>query len=411
MMNWFRFDTIDKKPKLYFLIPITLIVVLVEYLLTRGGAEKNAAAICIVTMVYLAVVIGSLMWAFFRQLRYNPYSYNTIYYIGFALFILSVFVTHAVLLVKLIKDPALYVNQIPYILMNSAKQYMLLSFPFIFAFSIALVVSNISLLMHERKRFVNVLGILLAFMLIAGEVFLYRFDYYASGSQSDVMRHDLFANLFAAVYLYFECMLIGSIIANIIVVRYKLERDRDYLIVLGCGLRKDGTPTPLLQSRIDRAIAFYDQQKAETGKELMFITSGGKGDVEANSESLAMTRYLMEHGIPESRIIMEDRSRDTVQNMRFSKAKIAERSENGEFDKSVKIAYATSNYHVFRSGICARRAKMRAVGVGAKTKWYFWPNAAVREFAGLLAEHRLKQAIILICMIATYAVLTVWVYS
>ncbi len=51
-----------------------------------------------------------------------------------------------------------------------------------------------------------------------------------------------------------------------------------------------------------------------------------------------------------------------------------------------------------------------AVGVGAKTKWYFWPNAAVREFVGLLTAHRLKQAIIFGSMTAFYVVLTILAY-
>ena len=406
------FDTRDKKPKLYFLIPITIAALIVAYLLHHGGANSNTIPLFALAIVYLAIVIASLLWAFFAQLRYNPYSYNTIYYVGFALFLFSVLLTHVMVLVRLLHYPDVYTaDEIPHILVNSAKNYMLFSIPFIFIFSVLLFISNISLLMHERKRFANVLGIILSLLLIGGEIFLFKYDYYASGSQREIMWHDLFANIFAAIYLYFECMLIGSIIANMIVVRYKAPLDRDYLIILGCGLRKDGSPTPLLKSRIDRAIAFYKQQKTETGKELTFITSGGKGDLEANSESLAMMRYLIEQGIPENKIIQEDSSRDTMQNMRFSKEKITERSKNGEFTSKTKVSYSTSNYHVFRSGICARRAKMRAIGVGAKTKWYFWPNAAVREFIGLISEHRLKQAIILGSIITAYVALTISIYS
>ena len=117
-----------------------------------------------------------------------------------------------------------------------------------------------------------------------------------------------------------------------------------------------------------------------------------------------MKNYLLEKGIPEERMIEEDRSTDTFENMKFSKAKILERSENA------KVAFATTNYHVFRSGLFARRVKMRAVGMGARTKWYFWPNAAVREFVGLLTTHRLKQAIILGSMIVFYVVLTLVAY-
>ena len=65
---------------------------------------------------------------------------------------------------------------------------------------------------------------------------------------------------------------------------------------------------------------------------------------------------------------------------------------------------------MFRSGLLARRVKMRAVGMGAETKWYFWPNAAVREFAGLLTKHRGKQALILGGMIVFYVALTLYVY-
>ncbi|MBQ3404353.1 MAG: YdcF family protein [Oscillospiraceae bacterium] len=225
-----------------------------------------------------------------------------------------------------------------------------------------------------------------------------------SGSLRQVRIHELFTNTFAAMYLYFECMLIGAMVAKAIAARHEPEPDKDYLIILGCGIRKDGTPTPILRGRIDRALAFYEKQKAETGKELTFVTSGGQGPNEPISESLSMKRYLMEHGIPEERIIEEDRSTDTFENMKFSREKILERGPLG------KIAFSTTNYHVFRSGLYARRVKMRAVGMGARTKWYFWPNAAVREFVGILTEHRVKQAIIFIGLIVVYIALTFVVY-
>ncbi|MBQ2323040.1 MAG: YdcF family protein, partial [Oscillospiraceae bacterium] len=262
----------------------------------------------------------------------------------------------------------------------------------------------ISLIRHEGRRFVNILGIILSVLLVGGVAVLMRFNFYASGSQQEVMIHDLIANTFAAVYLYFECMLIGVIIANVIVVHYEPEKDKDFLIILGCGLRKDGTPTPLLRGRIDRALSFYRQQKTETGKELIFVTSGGQGPNEVISESASMKRYLIEQGIPAEQIVEEDRSTDTFENMKFSKEKIRAINPNG------KVAFATTNYHVFRSGLFARRVKMRAVGMGAKTKWYFWPNAAVREFVGLLTEHRGKQALILGGMIALYIALTLLIY-
>ena len=89
-----------------------------------------------------------------------------------------------------------------------------------------------------------------------------------------------------------------------------------------------------------------------------------------------------------------------AQKLKFSKQKIEAVNPQG------KVTYATTNFHVFRSGIYARRAKMKAIGIGAKTKWYFWPNASVRELGGLLIAHKVKQAIIILSIIAFYTLLT-----
>ncbi|MCR4963516.1 MAG: YdcF family protein [Firmicutes bacterium] len=408
MANRLKFDTRDKKPKLYHLLIEAAIVDAVLLLLLRGGLQEYGAAASALLAVFFAAVVIQLVAAFFEQIQYNPYSYNTIYYMGFALFVSSVFLFQVYLTVQMLRFPQVFTAwEILRVLLNSAKIYMLLSAPFILVFSAALCISNISLIRHEGRRPVNLLGILLSFLLLAGEVFLFCFDYYATGSQWQVMLHDLLANLLSALYLYFECMLIGAMVADAIAARHEPEPDKDFMIILGCGLRKDGSPSPLLQGRIDRALAFYRKQKAQTGRELIFVTSGGRGPNEAISESAAMKRYLLQQGVPAERIIEEDLSTSTFENMKFSKEKIRQIDGGGQG----KIVFATTNYHVFRSGLCARRVKMRAVGVGAKTKWYFWPNAAVREFVGLLTEHRGKQALILGGLLAFYTVLTLLNYS
>ena len=360
-----RFDTLNKKPKVWNILILSAAVLLLLILL-RNVFHVSYLTAGVVLCLYLAAVIVILARAFVRQLRYNPYSYNTIYYAGFALISLSA--------------------------------------PVILFFSAALCISNLSLIRHEGKRLVNVLGIVLAFLLIGGEVFLFAGDFYTSGSELEVMRNDLFINFFASVYLYFECMLIGTIIANVIVVRYEPDLDRDFVLILGCGIRKDGTPTPLLAGRCDRALRFYKKQLRKTGKAPILIPSGGQGRNEVISESESMKNYLLEKGVPKEHILMEDRSASTRENMRFSKEIIEKVNPQG------KIAFATTNYHVFRSGLMARRVKMRAVGMGAHTKWYFWPNAAVREFVGILTEHRLKQALILAGMILFYVITTVLSY-
>ena len=405
MAGFLKVDTRNKKPALWNIAVLSCAVAVLAFVLLRQGGEKNALILCVILDVYFLVAIVLLIRAFFGQIQYNPYSYNTIYYMGFAIFAVYVLSTHVLLTVRMIRSPEMYSEEhIAYILLVSAKNYMILTSPFILAFSIALCISNISLIQHEGKRFVNILGIILSFLLVAGEAVLFGVDGYVSASLPEMRFHMLFSSLYAAVYLYFECMLIGAIIADIIAARLEPEHDRDFMIILGCGIRKDGTPSPLLRGRIDRALDFYRAQKKETGKELLFITSGGQGPDEVIPESASMKRYLLEQGIPEERIIEEDRSTNTFENMKFSKEKILAVDPDG------KVGFATTNYHVFRSGLYARRVKMRAVGTGSDTKWYFWPNASVREFVGLLTEHRGKQLLIFGGMMAVYTVLTFTVY-
>ena len=401
-----KFDTRMIKPKVWNILVLTVVMVLIQiFLSVRSGGEGIALASALVLDVYYILVIVFLAAGFYKQLQYNPYSYNTIYYMGFALLTAFVLVTHVVLTVAIARYPEIYQQeQILHLLYGSAKNYMYLTFPFLFIFSVALCVSNLSLIRHEGKRLVNILGIILSFLLVAGVLFLFLVDRYATGSQFEVMMHDLGTNLYAAVYLYFECMLIGAIVADVIAARYEPERDKDFLIILGCGIQKDGRPTPLLRGRIDRALDFARRQKEETGKDLIFVASGGQGPNEVISEGASMKQYLLEQGVPEERIILEDQSTSTFENMKFSKEKIWAVNPNG------KVAFSTTNYHVFRGGLYARRVKMRAQGMGAKTRWYFWPNASVREFVGLLTEHRLKQALVFGGMVLFYVGVTLAVY-
>ena len=392
-MKLLKVDTRDKKPKLYNLLLQALLPIAVLFLTPKDGAQGNAA-VSILFALFFAAAVVQLIVAFVQQIEYNPYSYNTIFYIGFALFFFSAFFSQTVLTVQIIRDPAQYTTDaIVQSFLNSARNYMMISAPFIAVFSFALCSSNLALIRREGLRIVNLLGIVLSFLLLAGEAFLF-FD------AREGILPTLGGNLFAAIYLYFECMLIGTMIADAIAARYEPEPNRDFLIVLGCGLKQNGTPSPLLQGRLDRALAFDRKQQAETGKTLTFITSGGQGADEPLAESAAMKQYLTEQGVSPDRIIEENRSASTYENMAFSKAII------DAIKPDAKISFSTTNYHVFRSGLFARRVKMRATGVGAKTKWYFWPNAAVREFVGLLTKHRGKQALILGGIAAFYITLT-----
>ena len=97
--------------------------------------------------------------------------------------------------------------------------------------------------------------------------------------------------------------------------RHKPNFDKDFIIILGSKIRKDGTLTPILQARVDKAIEFAKEQKDKEGRPIMFIPSGGKGDDEVTAEAIAMKKYLLQNGIDENDIVIEDKSINTMQNI------------------------------------------------------------------------------------------------
>ena len=99
----------------------------------------------------------------------------------------------------------------------------------------------------------------------------------------------------------------------------------------------------------------------------------------------------------------EDKSTNTMENLKLSKEIIDGMSDGEE----KKIAFATSGYHVFRGYIMARKNEMEdAKGISAKTKFYFFPNAFLREFVGLLVDQKWKHIIFALTIVAFFVTLT-----
>ena len=137
-----RSDTLDKKPKVWNIAILSAVTaVLLAYL--SGRNDKIVAA---VVPVYLLITVVLLLRALVLQIRYNPYSYNTVYYTGFAIYCTLLFFVHLFILYQTLKYPLEYDGrQVVNYLSTSGTTYMLLSFPFLFVFSVALCISNVVL--------------------------------------------------------------------------------------------------------------------------------------------------------------------------------------------------------------------------------------------------------------------------
>lgn len=273
----------------------------------------------------------------------------------------------------------------------------LLSIPLLVLFAGFLTFSNLSLIRHEGFRKNNLFGIFISAVLFAGSLMCAVTvikNPNSTGITMEEVKGTVIRAFVASTFVYFECILLATQICTQYAARHTPKTNQDFIMILGCKIKKDGTPLPLLRGRIDKALEFYNKQLDKTGKAPCFIPSGGQGSDEVISEAESMKNYLTGQGIDESIIYPEDKSTTTLENMKFSKAIADEHKENAN------ILFSTTNYHVFRSGILSAKAGLRADGIGAKTKWYFWPNAQMREFIGLMAAEWKTNIVFILLMAA-----------
>ena len=333
----------------------------------------------LVTMVFFAV-------SFIKRRRKDFFSYQTILDLGLALYFALMTCLFGGIYVLVALRHEYYGSAYFFDYAGNALSVVaVLTTPLIIIFAFFMALSNIRLITREGFRPVNLLGIFIGVFMLAGSALcfwlLQNAGFLMGDAAGDIAAY-LLKTAVAAAFLYFECILFATVVCLQRAGRYRPAYNKDFIIILGCAIRKDGTLYPLLRGRVDKAIEFYRAQYKETGKKAVFVPSGGQGSDEIISEGEAMKRYLLEQGIEEEQIMAETRSATTLENMRFSQALINERKPEA------KVAFSTTNYHVFRGGMFAREAGMDASGMGSGTKWYFWPNAEVREFIGLVVNEK-----------------------
>ena len=110
-----------------------------------------------------------------------------------------------------------------------------------------------------------------------------------------------------------------------------------------------------------------------------------------------MADYAIDKGVDPERIVVEDRSASTEENLLFSRALMEK--------ETPRVILVTTAYHVFRALLLARQQGMKCVGFGAKTKWYFTLNALLREFGGYLSLTWKRHAAVALVLASMAAIL------
>lgn len=251
-----------------------------------------------------------------------------------------------------------------------------------------LFVNGLYMIKREGRSLGNLLSFLLGLILIAGELsfFLWFFGLLVvpelGVNISALVRYSPFFAFFGLSSGYLSVTFVSFLLYCLFLQIIPHRRDFDYVIIHGAGIKKDGTVTKLLADRCDKAIEIY--RKDPTSPYL--VPSGGQGSDEVCSEAEAMRKYLVSQGIPKDKILLEDKSKTTMENVTFSKNLIEKRPGRKY------TALVTSNYHIYRAMRYAERAQLKAVGIGSRVAPYYYPSALIREF---VAVHKERKHLIL----------------
>ncbi len=247
----------------------------------------------------------------------------------------------------------------------------------LFLVPVFLIINGVQLLKRESLCLAHVLSLALGIFVGIGEIAAVA---YVLGLSDFISLGDISPLLLLTVFtvFYFSFLVLSFVLYSVFIQIMPHLNNFNYIVIHGCGLAGGERPTKLLSNRIDKAIDVYRKCRVKP----VIIPSGGQGADEKISEAQAMKNYLLEKGIPEEQILMEDRSTTTRENLIYSKQIIDGR------DGKKKTALISSNYHIYRCLRLARDVGLKCTGIGADVALYYWPSALIREFIAVFLTKR-----------------------
>ena len=175
--------------------------------------------------------------------------------------------------------------------------------------------------------------------------------------------------------LFFLGILLFVGVEGMILSQYRAvpEPGADYVIILGAQWRLEG-PSEVLRRRLDKAVEYLNENP-----DTQVIVSGGQGSNEPVSEAAGMRQYLVDAGINDERILMEDASVNTFQNVVFSGQLLDPEND--------RVVIVTNNFHIFRAVRIAEKQGYKDVeGMAAGSVAGMAPHNLLREFFGVVKD-------------------------
>ena len=149
----------------------------------------------------------------------------------------------------------------------------------------------------------------------------------------------------------------------------------DAVIVLGAGLVRQNQIPVVLRQRLDAALVYLNDNP-----ESVAVVTGGLGRQATITEAYAMGSYLVQRGIAPERIIFEEWSTTTQENLGYARQLLDMRFGGQDYT----VVVVTNDFHLPRARLLAWQAGLAAEGKAAPTQRYMAPRYYSREHAALL---------------------------
>ncbi len=227
-----------------------------------------------------------------------------------------------------------------------------------------------AIILVGRRSFT--LGLAMMFgIAIAAFVVARYFDFWRGITQSGIGMYLKYIVIFGLVCFMFLAAYVLSF------ARTTVNYSEDAIIVLGCGLNSDGTPSHTLVNRLDGCVEYCSKNP-----DCYVVVTGAVSRFGNMTEGAAMKKYLVEKGISEYRILIDEKATNTKENFEYSLLLLKNVGLGNE-----NICFVTNSFHIFRGSQYAKWAGFENIkALSVKTYRAVFLPAVIREVCAVAAQ-------------------------
>ncbi len=239
-----------------------------------------------------------------------------------------------------------------------------------FLYIVSAVFMANSMVLVGRRSFT--LGLAIMFAIATVSFLLARyFDIWNSLTQS-------------GLGMYFKYFTVLCITAFVFLASFVLsfahsttDYTEDAIIVLGCGLNSDGTPSYTLQNRLNGCIDYHRQNP-----DSYIIVTGAVSRFGNMTEGAAMKKYLVDNGVDKNKILVDEKATNTKENFEYSLVLLKDSGINAD-----NVVFVTNSFHIFRAKNYALQAGFKNINVlSVKTDRAVFLPAVIREVCAVAMQ-------------------------